>query len=145
MFDESGNFLMFASMVGIKGVCVCVCLGVCVRAWVCVCSSSCVQILKWIIFLAVINLVTNKCVKMIGKVQYRLSLAKLYYSHLSCLIKTLTVDARILVVLYLSLQEENVRFLQLAIHQGQVGKKTTANMVSSLTVVAHRAERTCFL
>ncbi|XP_064385842.1 peptidylprolyl isomerase domain and WD repeat-containing protein 1-like [Halichondria panicea] len=57
MFDETGNFLMFASMVGIK----------------------------------VINLVTNKCVRMIGK-------------------------------------EENVRFLQLAVHQGQVGKKVTANM-----------------
>jgi len=57
LFDESGNFLLYATMMGIK----------------------------------VINLYTNKCVRVIGK-------------------------------------EENVRLLQLALHQGQIGKKAAVSM-----------------
>lgn len=57
LFDDSGNFILYASMVGVK----------------------------------VVNLVTNKCVRVIGK-------------------------------------EENARFLQLALHQGQVGKKSAVNI-----------------
>ena len=55
VFDDSGNFLIFASMVGIKGMSV-----------LPYCASQSVYHSDHLT--AVINLYTNKCVRIIGKV-----------------------------------------------------------------------------
>ena len=67
------------------------------------------------LYFPVINLLTNKCVRVIGKVSTFL------HTHLPVAMTTVFPPS----------QEENVRFLNLALHQGQVGKKLAVNVMVS--------------